>query len=49
MAWDKLVMQVFVVVYHEYLTCDLIILCIQTLRKAHVYTERSGPGCSKAD
>ena len=40
-AWDKLVMQCFLVVYHEYPTRDLIFLCIHTRQKACVYTKKN--------
>ena len=43
-AWDKLVMQSFLVVYREYLTIhtsDLIFLCIHTRLKASVYTKKN--------
>ena len=40
-AWDKLVMQSFLVVYREYPTRDLIFLCIHTRLKVRVYTKEN--------
>ena len=40
-AWDKLVMQSFLMIYREYPTRDLIFLCIHTHLKACVYTKKN--------
>ncbi len=40
-VWDKIVMQCFLVAYHEYPARDLTFLCIHTRLKAPVYTEKS--------
>ena len=40
-AWDKIVMQSFLVVYREYPTRDLIFLSIHTRLKARVYTKKN--------